>query len=109
MAYRGYSIADFIPKLEMMVAVEDGSYFGPKASPAHITDRTDLAGTFDFNFTYNMGARVRRNMPELPQFGGEGPSLSEALKKELGLALVKSKSRLRCLVIDTINRVPTEN
>jgi uncharacterized protein (TIGR03435 family) len=110
MAYRGYSMADFIPKLEMMVAVENGSYFGPQASSAHVTDRTGLAGTYDFNFTFNMGAHVRRYMPEFPQFGDdEGPSLSDALKKELGLALVKSKSRLPCLVIDGINRVPTEN
>jgi uncharacterized protein (TIGR03435 family) len=110
MAYRGYSMADFVPKLEMMEAFEDGSYFGPQASSAHITDRTGLTGTYDFNFTYNVGARVRRKiMPQLPEFGDEGPSLSEALKKELGLALVKSKSRLRCLVIDAISRVPTEN
>jgi uncharacterized protein (TIGR03435 family) len=112
-AFRSYSMADFITTLEMMEALESGSFYGPQSSQAHIVDRTNQRGEFDFNLKFDVGSHVRGTMLEAQFAGGTsggGSSLSEALKKQLGLKLEKTTSRLRVLVIEQIvNKIPTPN
>lgn len=108
-AFRNTTIHDFIRVLENMLAIEDGSRFGPQAASAHITDSTGLEGEFDFNLKYNSAARLHSFLPNAPSFGDEGPRLAETLKDQLGLKLETKKARLEILVIDRVNRTPSEN
>jgi uncharacterized protein (TIGR03435 family) len=96
-----------------LAAIEDGSFFGPQASQAHIADKTGLRGRFDFELRYNVAARIPGTMVgTVPGAATEpvaGPTLADALKKQLGPKLVKSKARLTTIVVDRIVKVPTEN
>jgi uncharacterized protein (TIGR03435 family) len=112
-AFRRYSISEFVKVLEMMVALESGSYFGPQASQAHVVDRTGLSGEFDFNQTYNLPVKYGV-VPGGPAASGagdppDGGGLSAALEKQLGLKLQKRKSKLSVLLIQRARKVPAEN
>ncbi|HEY1760018.1 MAG TPA: M56 family metallopeptidase [Bryobacteraceae bacterium] len=72
--------------------------------PSAIIDRTGLTRTYDFAFQTEAGN---------PLFPGiqatDGPGISEALEKQLGLKLEKRKVVLQILVVEHAERVPTEN
>lgn len=81
-----------------------------------VLDKTGLTGRYDFRieFTPNMAG-----VPPPPVLAGPGPevrpNLSEmgnlvaAVREQLGLRLVASKATLDMLVIDKVEKVPTEN
>jgi uncharacterized protein (TIGR03435 family) len=76
---------------------------GPKEPKPRFVDKTGLAGEYELIFDYE-GAMV----PGRPSAGG--PTLFEALEKQLGLRLGKVKRiPLDVLVIDHADRLPTEN
>lgn len=82
---------------------------GPIQRP--VKDITGLEGEFDFtlywtqeNIGWTDGAQDR---PPAEPLGG--PSIFEALEKQLGLKLVPSRTRIDVLVIDHIGRTPTPN
>jgi uncharacterized protein (TIGR03435 family) len=75
-----------------------------------VRDATGLKDEYDFSMywteepiSFKNGVRV------LPAEPLGGPSLFEALEKQLGLKLVQSKGPVDFLVIDHIDRTPTEN
>jgi uncharacterized protein (TIGR03435 family) len=79
-----------------------------------VTDGTGLAGKYDFTLTWAMPASGR-GAP--PSHGGEGavnpedlgPSLITALQEQLGLRLEAKKGTVELLVIDRVEKRPTEN
>ena len=64
-----------------------------------ISDRTNLAGTFDFVLKWSGVAAPA---------GSDAPSLFTALEEQLGLKLEPSKGPVEVLVIDSVDK-PTEN
>ena len=114
-SFIGYSISQLVKVLEMMVAFETGSYFGPQASQAHIVDRTGLEGTYDFNLKHNVFARTPGSMLNVQAAAGEaadpvgGEGLFKAVEQQLGLKLEKARSNLGVLVVQNALKVPTAN
>jgi uncharacterized protein (TIGR03435 family) len=71
--------------------------------PAHIVNKSDLEGRFDFRLEYTVAEGFGAG-----PLGG-GPELMEALEKQAGLKLQKTKLPMDVLVIDSVQREPTEN
>lgn len=68
-----------------------------------VVERTGLAGTYDFTLAYTVEtARVPDGPPP-------APDLLTAVREQLGLELVSKKIPFDVLVIDSVDRVPTEN
>jgi uncharacterized protein (TIGR03435 family) len=68
-----------------------------------VVDKTGLTGKYDFTIDY---------VPNLPQpvnASEPGPSLAEALPRQLGLTLLANKAKLDVLVIDKAEKTPTVN
>ena len=70
-------------------------------------DKTGLTGKYDFSLEYTA---TRSALPQ-PVEGpvDSGPDFATALEQQLGLKLLPSRASLDVVVIDTIERTPTEN
>ena len=64
-----------------------------------VVDKTGLTGTFDVTLYFNPGGTI------------EDPSgnLRVTLERELGLRLEKAKVQTDLLIVDHIEKIPTEN
>jgi uncharacterized protein (TIGR03435 family) len=72
-----------------------------------VLDRTNLAGTYDFNlkWTPNENQRpVLSSRPDAPPPDPLGPALFTALPEQLGLRLESSKAPIEVLVIDHVQK-----
>ena len=69
---------------------------------APVADQTGLTGTYDVNLLYIPDDR------QLKPDGPPGPSLAEAIQRELGLKFEKGKGPVEVLVIDHMEK-PSEN
>lgn len=81
--------------------------FSGSLESARINDRTGLTGNYDFRLEYapvRRGAAAPATTPSDP-----APDLSTAVEQQLGLKLVKSTVMLDNVVIDHLDRQPTEN
>jgi uncharacterized protein (TIGR03435 family) len=91
-----------------------------------VVDKTGLAGTYDFSLDFapilgpgggplalarGGGDRAPGGVAAPPSAGGAelGLELPQALEAQLGLKLVKGKGKLDVIVVEKIERVPTEN
>ena len=76
-----------------------------------VTDATGLGGRYDYELTFVMEPGGRAAGPDAT--GGAGPefgvSLIDAVRDQLGLRLEKKKGQVETLVIDHIERAPTQN
>jgi len=93
-----------------------------------VTDMTELKGKYDYTLDFapddgQMGAMMKGMPMPMPQ-GGEGgggggpaaapdgssgPTIFSAVQEQLGLKLEARKGQVDMLVIDTVEKVPTEN
>lgn len=84
---------------------------GLPAIKRRVIDKTDLKGKFEFSVYWTQEdiswTNGIQNPPPNEPIGG--PSVFEALEKQLGLKLEPSRSQIHVLVIDHIDRKPTEN
>lgn len=72
-----------------------------KVAGKPVMDMSGLKGPYDFALTYS---------PELSATGEDaGPSLANALRNQLGLRLDARKMKVEVLVIDSADKMPTEN
>jgi uncharacterized protein (TIGR03435 family) len=79
-----------------------------------IVDGTGLTGKYDFTLEF---APEMRNMPSMPMMAGGGPvtegesapSLFTAVQEQLGLRLEPKKAALDLIVVDHLEKTPTEN
>jgi uncharacterized protein (TIGR03435 family) len=78
---------------------------GSITAPARIVDKTGLTGKYDYRMEYQISSRLQT--APAPEFGG--PTLQEALEKQLGLKVEKGTVAVEMLIIDRMERVPTEN
>lgn len=90
-----------------------------------VVDQTDLKGKYDYTLEFApgdrggmRGAMAGMPMPMPPPGGGEGggapdadagPTIFSALQEQLGLRLEGKKGPVDLLVIDSIEKTPTEN
>lgn len=75
-----------------------------------VQDLTASAEVFDFRLTWAQeGTPAITAAASEPVATDPGPSLSSALKEQLGLKLEKRKTPVSVLVIDKIERTPLEN
>jgi uncharacterized protein (TIGR03435 family) len=65
-----------------------------------VEDRTGLTGAYDFRLEY---------LPRLATDADPGPDVLDAVQSQLGLKLVSKKVPVETLVIDHVEKVPTEN
>jgi uncharacterized protein (TIGR03435 family) len=102
--YRGsyrFSIADLIRELPMMVNLSEGALMN-----ARILDKTGLTGRYEFKLEFAVAPPLSSDAKD----SASGPSLFAALDNQLGLRLVKGKKiSLDLLVIDNVDKIPTEN
>jgi uncharacterized protein (TIGR03435 family) len=78
---------------------------GQLSSP--VIDATDLKGKYDFVVSWAFGGSNSSGSPDL--LDPPGPALIAAVQAQLGLKLEQKKGRAEVLVVDHIEKVPTEN
>jgi uncharacterized protein (TIGR03435 family) len=91
---------------------EEGSQLYPGTfAVGKVIDKTGLDGRYDFTFEF-AGFPYAGGAYPPPLAEGESdtaPTLFAALEQQLGLELEKSKAKLDVLVVDRVDKVPTEN
>jgi uncharacterized protein (TIGR03435 family) len=88
---QGYSMAYFARSLEQ-----------PAGRP--VLDETGLTGRYDFKIRF-----AARRGPDAGVPSDPAPSIFDAVEQQLGLKLESASSSLDQLIIDSIDREPTEN
>jgi uncharacterized protein (TIGR03435 family) len=71
-----------------------------------VVDKTGLTGIYDFNLRYEGGSAAS---PSADAASDPEPTLFEAFEKQLGLRFEAKKGPVEVLVVDKVNRTPTEN
>jgi bla regulator protein BlaR1 len=66
-----------------------------------VVDLTGLKGTYDFTLEWITAGQANQGAP--------GPSMFEAVQEQLGLKLERRKQTVEIMVIDKLDRTPTEN
>ncbi len=84
-----------------------------------ILDATGIAGGWDFRLTFNLILSLNlAAAARAPEGGNAGPvasdpsngyTISEAIEKQLGLKLTKTKKTAQVFVIDHIEQMPSED
>ena len=62
-----------------------------------VIDKTGISGVFDFSLTYSSDS------------SDDSPSIFTAVQEQLGLRLEPDKAQAEVLVVDHVERIPTEN
>jgi uncharacterized protein (TIGR03435 family) len=73
---------------------------------AFVVDKTAIDDKFDFTLEF---ARERPGAQETPPEPASAPSLFTAVQQQLGLQLVSKKVVMPTVVVESVERVPTEN
>jgi len=100
-------------KVSMQMLAAELRSMAPAYIDRPVVDLTDLKGDFDFTLAWTPRGR---NAP-VPPRNSDAPTVSEpdgvtvfdALQSQLGLKLEQRKHPMDVLVIDRVERVPTEN
>ena len=82
---------------------------GPGTLDAPLTDATGLAGRYDYTIFWSSTATdaVLRGTPVTDE--PDGPSIFDAVQDQLGLKIEKRRGPVQMLVVDHVERKPTEN
>jgi uncharacterized protein (TIGR03435 family) len=78
----------------------------PNANFNTVADRTGLSGEWDFNFKYSSQPPIIAADAEID---GENITIFDAIDKQLGLKLEPAKVPGPVIIVDSVNRKPTEN
>jgi uncharacterized protein (TIGR03435 family) len=93
----GYIVANGLEAQNMNMGTLAAMLVSPAGRP--IVDRTGIKGTFKFKLSYATANNPDSNLPDL----------FTALQEQLGLKLETQKVPVEMLVIDHVDRIPTEN
>jgi uncharacterized protein (TIGR03435 family) len=91
--------------LTMAVLADTLQEIAPRDIDMPVVDRTGLTGTYNFRLDWTPAVRAAGASPDAPA----GPTLFEAVEAQLGLKLENRKLPLPVIVIDRVDRAPTEN
>jgi uncharacterized protein (TIGR03435 family) len=104
--YVATSVQLLIAEIRQALGVASG--LGPSVL-GRVADKTGLTGKYDFTLEF-AGSRSSFGFAPNPDTASDpAPDIFEALEKQLGLKLVRSTAPQDILVIDHIEKVPTEN
>ena len=111
LTFRDASMVDLVGQLRWPLSELGGQAYANAFTLGKVIDKTGLNGSYDFTLEYaglpNPGGA---HPPPLPDDQTDtAPFLAEALKAQLGLQLEEKKAKLDVLVIDNVDRIPTEN
>jgi uncharacterized protein (TIGR03435 family) len=111
LTFRGASIADSANQLAWPLSEQGSQAYARAAIMGKVIDKTGLDGLYNFTFEYaglpNAGGS---HLPPLPDGQDEtARNLFDAIQTQLGLKLEEKKAKLDVLVIDHVDRIPTEN
>jgi uncharacterized protein (TIGR03435 family) len=95
------TMAAFAEGMHTMLAAQ--TYF----ETGIIVDQTGLKGAWDFNFKY--GPKIPANLSASLNVSGEAISIFDAVDKQLGLKLEAMKIPTPVIVVDSVNRKPSDN
>lgn len=100
-----------MPALAGVLGMPLGGLAGNRVAAAMVIDKTGLAEKYDFTLEFagymGPGGAFPSATPDVPAVNA--PDLFSALEVQLGLRLVEKKVPHDVLVIDSINKAPTEN
>jgi uncharacterized protein (TIGR03435 family) len=103
------TMAAFAEQMRTMIVAQ--SYIGNNPT----MDQTGLKGAWDFDFKYTQkppNSTVSVNTANGPQpvtVSGQSITLSDALEKQLGLKLDPVTAPIPVIIVDSVNRKPTDN
>jgi uncharacterized protein (TIGR03435 family) len=69
-----------------------------------MVDGTGMADKFDFTLEYSVGLAASPDAEPV-----DAPDLARALRQQLGLQIVRRKTPFDFVVVESVNRLPTEN
>jgi uncharacterized protein (TIGR03435 family) len=93
---RGMSMDSFVTQLRTMMGASLGT------NP--VSNETGLKGKYNFDLRYSIGI-----IGPMMQQNGERITVQEAIEKQLGLKVEERQVPTPVLVVDKVNRTPTEN
>jgi uncharacterized protein (TIGR03435 family) len=82
---------------------------GPRTLGGPLTDATGLTGTYDYTIFWSMSATSAALRGAQATDEPDGPSIFDAVEEQLGLKIEKRKSPAQMLVVDHVEKKPTEN
>ena len=82
---------------------------GSQTLGAPLTDETGLTGKYDYTIFWSTTATdaARRGTPATDD--SDGPSIFDAVQEQLGLKIEKTRGPVQVLVVDHVDKKPTEN
>jgi bla regulator protein blaR1 len=81
---------------------------GPRTLDGPMTDATGLTGKYDYTIFWSQSANGAA-LRGVPLDEPDGPSIFDAVQEQLGLKLEKRKGPVQMLVVDHVEKKPTEN
>jgi len=100
---RGVTLRNPAETMEQLAANLSGFFGRP------VTDGTGLKGRYDILVTCQAIDPGAPEALDTPQVSESGPTLAEALQEQLGLKLSPKKGPVDVLVVDHIEKIPTED
>jgi uncharacterized protein (TIGR03435 family) len=108
--FQSVTMADLAERLALRMGVTVGPN---RFASALVVDRTGLTGEYDFTLEYSLKSapmpRFNSDVGSGDAADPDGPDFFDALEKQDGLRLQKAKAPEEVVVIDRVERVPTEN
>jgi bla regulator protein BlaR1 len=82
---------------------------GRRTLPGPLVDETGLTGKYDYTIFWSMSTQsaALRGAPATDE--PDGPSIFDAVEDQLGLKIEKTKGPVQMLVVDHVEKKPTEN
>jgi uncharacterized protein (TIGR03435 family) len=74
-----------------------------------VLDKTGLTGKYDFSIEFTPNLPPGQLPPPTENASEPGPTLADALERQLGLRLVANKAKLDIVVVDKAEKAPTAN
>jgi uncharacterized protein (TIGR03435 family) len=81
---------------------------GPRTLDGPLNDATGLTGKYDYTVSWSMTAQSAALNP-LAAGEPDGPNIFDAVERQLGLKIEKRKGPVQVLVIDRLEKKPTDN
>jgi uncharacterized protein (TIGR03435 family) len=74
-----------------------------------VIDATGLEGTYALKLSFRMLPRTANDISSIAGDASLGPTIYEALEQQLGLKLKPARRKIDTVVVDHVEKVPTEN
>jgi len=88
---------------------ELASAIGPRTLGSPLVDATGLTGKYDYTVFWSTTATDAARRGTAPIDDPDGPSIFDAVQDQLGLKIEKRKGPVQVLVVDHVEKKPTEN